>query len=119
MQIFEWKNDNGDNLELTIKGKISKYACLIDLKKNGEMIMENKEAHISKYMSRPNQLFLRCFKDEGGVLAICVCDKEHENGMNMNENREISDWLWRNIQEHDRNALSYEFTMEHFGNWED
>lgn len=108
-------------IELTIKERINEYSCLISVVINGQLIAENEEASVCAVTGRPG-LYLQFKSTLNDNTLLCICKKSEEDKNSrerVEKNREIADYIWKNIQNSDFYALSYEYTTSHWANSEE
>ena len=113
----------GNIIELEILEKESDYSVNINVKINGEVIANKTEAHISSLISEQNKLYLEFISLKNRRTMLLICDRtlDHDDFRNVEEveeNRKITDWMWKEIFGKDTSIMLYGFTTNHWQNWE-
>lgn len=101
----------GKKVRLEILEKVSETKLIVNVTVDKDEIANNATATICKVNNKPGKLYLNL-----NNTFLTICDKSKAGS--VERNRQISDWIWENIQDKDHNSLVYGFTTHHWQNWE-
>lgn len=102
---------SGKKVELEILEKVSETKIKVNVTVDGNEIAREETANICRINNKPNMLYLQI-----NDTFLAICNKKKAGS--VEKNREVADWIWKNIQDNDTLANTYGFTTDHWRNWE-